>query len=382
MKLITLGGLRLDSGEIRPKPLLLLTYLALEGPQPRARLAKLFFPDSKDAADALSTTLRRLRELGDAISEQNGFLSIPVQCDAVEFEDFLNLGRHEEAITSYQGMFLDGVDVSLAEELEEWVYQTRERLAAKVRQAYITLAEASEGKRLIGYIEASLKIKAAPELESYELRRLYNLAKRIDEGLKKTLEQEAQSLGINLSLRHNIPASLTSFVGRKDALASVMSRLQEGRLITLHGMGGVGKTRLSLEVASLCIQKLQYPDGVFFVSLEQVTDQAQLISAIAEALDMTLNPMRPLLEQLQNVLSNKHLLLILDNFETITPAAKQLLPLLKSCPELRILVTSRERLSVEGEWVVPLTGLSLPTQEVSSGEALRLFEVRAKRLES
>jgi predicted ATPase/DNA-binding SARP family transcriptional activator len=395
MQLRTFGTLGLESSPFhRPKPLLLLVLLALEGPTSRGELAELFFPESDDAADALSTTVRRLRSLGEVIGDEGGQLSTPLSCDALTFETLLNNGRAREALDVYQGIFLGGLRLSLSQDLETWVVQTRERLASKARQAHLELARQAEEQSLaLEHIEAALNVAGAPELEASDLRHIYTLVKKLklNTNTLERLEQEASSLGIQLSPPHNLPSSLTSFVGRETERKSLLSLLnqRDGRLVTLHGPGGVGKTRLALQLASDCVEGALFQDGIYVVALEPFTQPAQVFTGIAEALGLTLVPSRSVLEQLQNILTDKHLLVLLDNFEHLLGAASDLLRLLKSCPRLYVVVTSREVLKVEGEWLVPVTGLSVPDvsgadvqtflEKPNGAEALQLFEARAKR---
>ena len=162
------------------------------------------------------------------------------------------------------------------------------------------------------------------------------------------------------SSAHNLPAPLTPLLGRELDVAAVCTLLRrpEVRLVTLTGTGGVGKTRLALQVATEVLAN--FPDGAFLVSLAPTSDHALVIPTIAQALDVKESGVRPLLDLLTAYLKDKHLLLCLDNFEQLLPAAPHVTDLLTKCPQLTILVTSRAVLHVQGEHEFPLAPLAVP----------------------
>jgi predicted ATPase/transcriptional regulator with XRE-family HTH domain len=178
----------------------------------------------------------------------------------------------------------------------------------------------------------------------------------------------------------NLPAALTSFVGREWELADVRRTLAGTRLLTLTGAGGCGKTRLALALAEELLWA--YPHGVGFVELAALEDPALLPETVAAALGVQTVEHRPLVDALAEFLRSRHLLLILDNCEHLVPACAALAEtLLRACPHLEIVATSRETLGVAGETVWRVPPLSLPSQTADAGasDAVRLFVERAGR---
>ncbi len=187
------------------------------------------------------------------------------------------------------------------------------------------------------------------------------------------LMPSSQSSGASgQAARHNLPAQLTPLIGREQEVAAISTLLRrpEVRLATLTGTGGIGKTRLAMHVATEVLA--DFPDGVFFVSLAPLSDPTLVLSTIAQILDVKESGARPLPDLLTAFLREKHLLLCLDNFEHLLPAASQLTDLLTTCPHLTILVTSRAVLHVQGEHLFPVPPLAVPdlTQLPPTAETL------------
>lgn len=159
---------------------------------------------------------------------------------------------------------------------------------------------------------------------------------------------------------HNLPAQLTPLIGREQEVAAVCSLLRrsEVRLVTLTGTGGIGKTRLAIQVATQVLA--DFPDGIFFVSLASIDEPALALSTIAQTLAVKETRVSPFSELLTAFLRDKHLLLCLDNFEHLLEASPQLTDLLTACPQLSILVTSRAVLHLQGEHVFPVPPLAVP----------------------
>src|SRR5579875_2526796 len=180
-------------------------------------------------------------------------------------------------------------------------------------------------------------------------------------------------------LQHNLPAPLTSFVGRVRELAEVERLLEEGRLVTLTGVGGVGKTRLALETAARLLPELA--DGVFWCDLGAISEPSLVTRAVARVFDVREQAAPDLLERLALRLREAEVLLLLDNCEHLRDACAELAQtLLRGCPRLRILATSRTALGAGGEcdYPVPPLAVAAPAEDPRSSEAVSLFLARAR----
>jgi predicted ATPase len=185
--------------------------------------------------------------------------------------------------------------------------------------------------------------------------------------------------------RTNLPVQRSPLLGRKQELATATGLLQRDDvgLLTLTGPGGIGKTRLGLCVAANLLE--HFADGVFVVSLAPITDPALVTSAIAQALGVRETGGRPLVESLKDDLRDKRLLLVLDNFEQVVAAAPLVAELLSTCPQIKVLVTSRTPLHVHEEQELAVPPLALPdprhppaAKRLSEYAAVELFVQRAQ----
>jgi predicted ATPase/class 3 adenylate cyclase len=171
---------------------------------------------------------------------------------------------------------------------------------------------------------------------------------------------------------NNLPIQLTTFVGREHEVAAALELLASSRLLTLTGPGGTGKTRLSLEVASAAAE--DFPGGVWFVALDAVREPMLVTPTIARTLGLTENANRPSMDVLADEIADRHVLLVLDNFEQVTDAGPDVAELLRRCPNVKVLVTTRIPLRVSGEQEYPVPGLPAPpdTSRLSEMERLNL----------
>jgi non-specific serine/threonine protein kinase len=175
-------------------------------------------------------------------------------------------------------------------------------------------------------------------------------------------------------MAHNLPSRLTSFVGREREIAEVCALVRAGRLVTLVGAPGVGKTRLSLQIAAGVVDR--FPDGAWLVELAPLSDPMLVPQAVANVLGVREQPGRPLADSIADWLRAHRLLLLLDNCEHLIGAAASLVDgLVQSCPDLHVLATSREPLAIEGEVTYRVPSLTVAEAE---SEAARLFVERAQ----
>ena len=173
--------------------------------------------------------------------------------------------------------------------------------------------------------------------------------------------------------RSSLPAPLTSFVGREREVGEIADLLRGPiRLLTLVGPGGVGKTRLAIQTASSLAG--DFPDGVWFVDLAPLTDPALVLPTVARAVGLLETGDAPLAARLTSFLQARQALLVIDNLEQVIAAAADLARLLADCPDIAMLVTSREPLAVGGEQQYPV----LPLRVDVESEAARLFAERAR----
>lgn len=175
------------------------------------------------------------------------------------------------------------------------------------------------------------------------------------------------------SLPNNLPLQLTSFIGREADVAEIEELLAHHRLVTLLGSGGVGKTRLSLQVGANLLDR--YPDGVWFIEFAPLSDPSAVIETIAAVFNVTMQSDRPVIDSLVACLRTKHALLIFDNCEhVVAQAARAADAILRGAPKVRILASSREALGVQGERALRVASLSLPpTEERLTAQSARSY---------
>ena len=185
---------------------------------------------------------------------------------------------------------------------------------------------------------------------------------------------------------HNLPQQLTTLIGREAELAEIATHLGSHRLVTLAGSGGVGKTRLAIEAGNRLIA--DYADGVWLAELAPLDDPQLVTAIIADALGVSLTDPAAAVETVAAAVKNMHLLLIIDNCEhVIGEVARVAEALIRKCPRLSILATSRERLAIPGESVIRVPSLAVPQPGAEAGgpaardyAAVRLFAERASAL--
>lgn len=354
-------------------------------------MAELLWPDASNPRHSLSVALSQLRSATrgsglDPVEADEARVSTRLECDAVQLTRAATDRDQERVAELYRGPFLAGVELEGNVELEEWLYEKRELLAARAQLALLELAEAAltNGNRRAAATlterAASLQAEAGADDEAL-LGRLYRLLTATGNPRAQAVQEEATAFGISLvggdasapqapgTTEHNLPPAIGTFFGREDELRDLARLLSEGeRLVTIVGFGGNGKTRLSLALAHRLITSGEY-DLIHFAPLEGLSEPNQLLANIVATLPPG-QAQRDPLATLKRHFSAKRVLLILDDIARAA-AAPRLLELLEACPALSVVVTSREPLGLPQERLFPLRGMPLPA---TAAEALRSRE--------
>jgi predicted ATPase len=229
---------------------------------------------------------------------------------------------------------------------------------------------------------------ATPPEVSIEIEDIQTIIASLDTQLKQDLRTASPGEhSTPQPLRHNLPAYTTAFIGRKREIADLCTLLRRSdvRLVTLTGAGGIGKTRLALQVVAELLDEFEH--GVFFVALEPISDPHLVEITIAQTLGIKETAGQLLLENLKRYLGDKQLLLLLDNFEHLATAVPLVARLLAVAPQLKVLITSRALLHLSGEHEYSVPPLALPDrtqrpsiQTLSQCEAVALFVARIQAI--
>lgn len=250
------------------------------------------------------------------------------------------------------------------------------RITGAAHGGQVLVSEAT--RRLLPSFPAGLDLRDLGERRFKDLAQPERLYQLVGDGLPdgfpplRTLDNKA----------NNLPVQLTSFVGR-DELAAARRALSGTRLLTLTGPGGTGKTRLALQLAADVSD--DFPDGVFFVALDAVRDPELVAPSIASTLGLTVSGSTEPVDALADVLRRQRVLLVLDNFEQVVEAGAVVGRLLRECPDVKVVVTTRTVLRIYGEHEFPVPPLGLPPEsstvltadDAARHEAVRLFVERA-----
>jgi predicted ATPase/DNA-binding SARP family transcriptional activator len=385
----------------------LVAYLALRRAWVgRAELAGLLWPgqSGKLAHANLRKTLFRIQSLpwAGAIETRGGALRFAADTDVSAFESALAEGRNGDAIALHRGELLAGFDDGANQPWSDWLSYERDRLRSAWRGAALQhLAGAIEARAAI---ELSVRLIEADPLDEAALhahmswlarggqparaRHAYQaFAARLASDLGVAPTAALQSLHDEIAgraVRSPAPPADDGFVGRSIELRQLTALLAQGdcRLVTVIGPGGVGKTRFARRAIANAGGALT---GSAFVALEDARGAAGIVGAIALELGVTLARGRDPFEQLADFLRERPALLALDNFEHLAAEATLLDRLLAACPRLRLIVTTRARLGIACEQLLPLDGLPCPDAEdhdrLEAFDAARLFMKAARRLE-
>ena len=448
LSLMLLGEPRLAAGGVEiacsaKKALGVFVYVALVGGRrPRRELARLFWGGDEEAArTSLRTALQRLPQpLAQALAIERESIALldasSVRLDSAEFaalaerDDATSL---QQAADLYRGELLQGLDIDAAPDFDDWLHRERARLRQLAQQVFDRLiarhreramgdqAHAAAGRdAAMAAARRWLALEPAAEWAHRWLIRLY-----VESGQRDAAEVQYEVCRRELAVKHGrqpapetralvrpaaddaqrtdaaaamsgaAPAmpvaelAATRFIGRIDELAALDAMLADPgcRLLTLHGLGGAGKSRL----AQVLLTQLapRYAQGAAWVALQPVNDAAQLPQAIAAALGLRLSQAAEPAMALAGTLALQQRLVVLDNFEHLlaephaAAAVDLVLRLLREAPRLSVVITSREALGVQEEWVYPLDGLPYPPADAAvpalHHAAVELFVQRARQ---
>ncbi len=442
---ITLDGKPIDTD--RHKAIGLLAYLAVEGKaHSREALAALLWPDYPHVS-AFSYLRRTIWELNKQLGK--GWIESDrknvnlrrdpgLSIDVVELQQVCDrpakdIDQIKSAIGLYRGDFLEGLVVADTAPFEEWLTLQREAMRQKFGQALGQYVDALEeqgsyeealanAQRWLSLdrlnekayraamrqmarmgdrngvirifaacakvLKAELDVTPEPETED-----LYHQLVQRKEKEPERQEQTKKSTQLPVKTEGNLPVPSTSFIGREDEI-EIVSRLAldpQVRLLTLVGPGGTGKTRLSIQVAGG--MDGNFPDGTWFIPLAAVQSSQGIISAIAKGINFPFykgeeSPS----EQLLDYLREKRMFIVLDNFEHLMDGGRELVSdILSTASNVKVLITSRERLSLQAEQIYRVHGLRLPEfgfltsasnpeEQVKNYSAIELLEERAKQV--
>ena len=411
--------------EIQSRPAkTLLAYLLLtrEKHHPRERLAGLLWPDSTEnnARKNLRQALWNLRKsiderylLADSVSiafapTSDYWLDISILEDPAE-------QNMETVVPLYEGELLPGY-------YEDWILLERDRISAifdrKIHGLLTQLLQEERWTETRAWAEKWIAPGQIPEaayralMVSFaatgELSNVHESYQRCVQALRDDIgvdpSSETRTLHEDLMAGkepstqaiqygpgwkapakgrgHNLPAQPTSFIGREEELAETKQLLAESRLLTLTGPGGIGKTRLALQIANEMLD--QFNDGAYFVNLAKIPVDGHIIQGVADALEFPLSTDAEPRVQLLRHLRNRELLLVMDNFEHLLAGSGVVSKILQAASEVKILATSREKLGLKGETTFAVAGRTFPnggqSNNLRSNDAIEMFMQSAERV--
>lgn len=410
LRLQILGGLHITlddepvTGFISGKAQALLCYLAINNQRPhlRASLAAMFWGDmlDEDAATNLRQAIANLKRLLEPYFEITR-QSIAFNTNAaywLDVEEFES--THDPRL--YQGDLLAGFGLPDAPDFDDWLAAEREHLhelavTALREKAALCLAH-SDDAAAIDTLNKLLALDPLHEEAHRQLMRAYVMNGQRNAALahydkcrdilqrELGIKPEADTTHLYERIKSaqkltNLPSETAPLIGREQEMAEVARQLNNPacHLITIAGLGGIGKTRLVLRVAHQQAARMLH--GAVMVNLSPIHTFQLFLGSLVDALPVTFSQESTPQQQILDYLREKELLLVLDNFEHLTDVASAFVSdMLRTAPELKLIITSRERLNLRGEWTLALHGLPVKPENSSPSPAIELFLETARRV--
>jgi DNA-binding SARP family transcriptional activator len=383
----------------------LLAYLAYQADWvSRDELAQLFWSEtSRDVArHNLRQLLSRLKQLR--------WCEVEIEKDRARWcvaTDVSKLKQHPDDIDHYQGAFLQGLESGEANTFQTWLRTERELLHTHWRDTVLAQVKTSEPHKALSYLaklleqdpldeeavqhSLTLLVKTKRPLQAAAVYKTFAKTLEAELGLTPTSRTEhlfkeattKSAVAKKVGLATKLATPVAQFIGREAERLAIAEAFNKQCLLTLTGPGGIGKTRLAMQVALDVREKFT---DVYVVSLESLTHPSEVPSRIAETLSLTLLGNMDIMAQIIEHMQGKKNLMILDNFEHLLGAKTLVAELLEKCPELNIMITSREKLRLTQEYSLVIEPLPLPQTSHSLEMALttpaaQLFIERAKRVQ-
>ncbi|MCP4416766.1 MAG: hypothetical protein GY805_09090, partial [Chloroflexi bacterium] len=440
-RIYLLGGMRVEqngrflSGIRSQKAFALLGYLAVEArPVARTTLAALFWglePEKKGRRE-LRRVLHNLTSLiPDCLDANRQTVQFGKNSNLwIDIRPFANLVNADDtnsllqAVELYRGELMEGLYLDDCPQFETWLLGERERFRQQFIWGLGTLVakyqSTGDFETALTYTQRLLSLDNWREETHQQMMLLlartgqfsaalhqYKLCRRIlfdelgvEPSAKTTLLYEQLKTAVSTP-RHNLPAQAIPFVGRDKDLPTLQQTLMQPtcRLITITGLGGMGKTRLALKAAWQMDESNQvfFINGIWFVPLFKMVDQLsntqdmsdQIALAITHALSLTFSSTRSPSDQLLNYLQDKELLLLLDNYEQLLPHTSLVQRILQETKHVKLLITSRECLNLQQETILQVNGLTTPPAnyqfnslaDLQQYDSVRLFDSIARRVQ-
>jgi predicted ATPase/DNA-binding SARP family transcriptional activator len=403
----------------------LLAYLAYSQDWvSRERLAYLFWPDTEThkAQQNLRQLLKRVRSLCWLSNFETNEHKVRwlIDTDVSSFRQAFEENHLDEALLLYEGPLLSGMESDEKGEFSNWLELERTHLHSLWRETLfkrvqtlqatgndsqaaslltkLLTQDALDEEALVTYLQTTsragqgqqglrayreFKTRLHHELGLEPTSTTQRLAETLEKSDSAILTLPQPPLTVTKPLPVSLPAPTTSFIGRELELAEIAHLLSkpECRLLTLTGPGGIGKTRLALRAAEELAPR--YQDRIYFAFLDSLSTSDAIASRLAQALGFTLTGSDDPLTQVIRFIGEKHLLLVLDNFEHLLDGVSLISQMLERCPKLELLITSRERLNLAQEWLLSVAGLPYPTnsKEALTSDAVTLFLQRAQQVQ-